>query len=59
MATLTVKLARSRYGNTPKQRGTLAALGLKKIHQERSFEKNDTVVGMIEKVKHLVEVTES
>lgn len=59
MATITVKLARSRYGNTPKQRGTLAALGLKRIHQERSFEKTDTVVGMIEKVKHLVEVTES
>ena len=59
MATITVRLARSRHGNTPKQRATLAALGLKKIRQERSFEKTDTVVGMIEKVKHLVEVTES
>lgn len=59
MATITVKLTRSRFGNTPKQRGTLAALGLKKIHQERSFEKTDTLVGMIDKVKHLVEVTES
>ena len=59
MATVTVKLLKRRYGNTPKQRGTLAALGLKKIRQERSFEKSDTVLGMIEKVKHLVEVTES
>ena len=59
MATITVTLAKSRFGNTPKQRATLAALGLKKIRQERSFEKTDTVVGMIEKVKHLVEVTES
>ena len=59
MATITVKLAKSRYGNTPKQRATLAALGLKKIRQERSFEKTETVVGMVEKVKHLVEVTES
>ncbi|MFU2209191.1 50S ribosomal protein L30 [Solidesulfovibrio sp. C21] len=59
MATITVKLLKRRYGNTPKQRGTLAALGLKKIRQERSFEKSDTVLGMIEKVKHLVEVTES
>ena len=59
MATITVKLTRSRYGNTPKQRGTLASLGLTKIRQERSFEKTDTVVGMIAKVKHLVEVTES
>ncbi|EFL51601.1 ribosomal protein L30 [Solidesulfovibrio fructosivorans JJ]] len=59
MATVTVKLLKRRYGNTPKQCGTLAALGLKKIRQERSFEKSDTVLGMIEKVKHLVEVTES
>ena len=59
MATITVKLARSRYGNTPKQRATLAALGLKKIRQERSFEKTESVLGQIEKVKHLVEVTES
>jgi len=59
MANITVKLSRSYYGNTPRQRATLAALGLKKIRQERSFEKTDTVVGMIEKVKHLVEVTES
>lgn len=59
MATITVKLIRSRYGNTPKQCGALAALGLKKIRQERSFEKTDTVLGQIAKVKHLVEVTES
>lgn len=59
MATITVKLARSRYGNTPKQRATLAALGLKKIRQERSFEKTEAVLGQIAKVKHLVEVTES
>ena len=59
MATITVKLTKSFHGRTPKQRGTLAALGLKKIRQERSFEKTDSVVGQIAKVKHLVEVTES
>ena len=59
MATITIKLVKSRYGRSPKQRGTLAALGLKKIRQERAFEKNDTVLGMVEKVKHLVEVSES
>jgi len=59
MATVTVKLVRRRFGNSPKQRGTLAALGLKKIRQERSFEKTDAVLGQIAKVKHLVEVTES
>ncbi len=59
MATITVKLTKRRFGNTPKQRGTLAALGLTKIRQERTFEKTATVLGMVEKVKHLVEVTES
>ena len=51
MATITVKLARTRYGHTPKQRATLAVLGLTKIRQERSFEKTATVVGM-EKIFH-------
>lgn len=59
MATITVRLAKSRYHRTPKQRATLAALGLTRIRAQRSFEKSDTVVGMIAKVKHLVEVTES
>ncbi|WP_428560697.1 MAG: 50S ribosomal protein L30 [Solidesulfovibrio sp. DCME] len=59
MASITVTLVRSRFGNTPKQCATLAALGLKKIRQARTFEKTDTVVGMIAKVQHLVEVTES
>ncbi len=53
---VTVKLLRSRIGCSPKQRGTLEALGLKKIRQEKTFEANDTIKGMIEKVRHLVEV---
>ncbi len=59
MASITVTLVKSRHGRTPQQRGTLLALGLKKIRQAKAFEKNDTVLGMIETVKHLVEVTES
>jgi large subunit ribosomal protein L30 len=35
------------------------ALGLKRIRQENTFEEAPSVVGMIEKVKHLVEVTKS
>ncbi|XPV75303.1 MAG: 50S ribosomal protein L30 [Desulfovibrio sp.] len=54
---LKVKLVRSNIGCNPKQRKTLVALGLRKIRQEKTFEENDAILGMIEKVKHLVEVT--
>jgi large subunit ribosomal protein L30 len=56
---LKVKLVRSRYGHNPSQRKTIAALGLHKIRQEKSFEDTPAVRGMIKKVEHLVEVTES
>jgi large subunit ribosomal protein L30 len=51
-----VKLVRSRFGRSPGQRKTLAALGLRKIRQERRFEDSPSLRGQIEKVKHLVEV---
>lgn len=59
MAQVTVKLMKSKIGCTPKQRATLAALGLRKIRQENSFENSPIVQGMINKVKHLVEVVAS
>ena len=55
----TIKLLRSRIGCSPAQRRTLDALGLKRIRQEMTFEEVPSVTGMIEKVKHLVEVTKS
>ncbi|GAB6125826.1 50S ribosomal protein L30 [Humidesulfovibrio idahonensis] len=55
----TVKLLRSRIGCSPAQRRTLDAMGLKRIRQENTFEEVPSVTGMIEKVKHLIEVTKS
>lgn len=57
-ASVTVRLVRSSIGCTPKQRATLEAMGLRKIRQERTYSENASVTGMIEKVKHLVEVVE-
>lgn len=54
---LKIKLVRSTIGASPVQRRTLEALGLRKIRQERSMESNRSVLGMVERVKHLVEVT--
>jgi large subunit ribosomal protein L30 len=53
-----VKQVRSSIGNLPAQRATLAALGLRKINAVREHDDNKVVRGMIEKVKHLVEITE-
>lgn len=53
-----VKLVRSPYGHKPNQVKTLKALGLTKISQVVTKVDNAAVRGMIETVKHLVEVVE-
>ncbi|HOK02226.1 MAG TPA: 50S ribosomal protein L30 [Spirochaetota bacterium] len=55
---LIVKQVRSTIGTKPKQRDTLRALGLRKINATREHADNAVIRGMIDKVKHLVEVTE-
>ncbi len=55
---LIVKQKRSSIGALPKQRDTLVALGLRKINAEREHDNNPVIRGMIDKVKHLVEVKE-
>lgn len=56
--TIRVKLVRSPIGYNKLQKATVQALGLRKLHQ--TVEKEDTPVirGMINKVSHLVSVTE-
>ena len=56
--TLHVKQVRSQIGCPQDQRGTLRALGLGKIGRVADHADNQSVRGMIFKVKHLVEVTE-
>lgn len=55
---ITIKLVKSPYGRRPNQAKTLKALGLTKISQVVTKVDNDAVRGMIETVKHLVEVVE-
>lgn len=55
---LTIKLVKSPYGRKPNQSLTLKALGLSKINQEVVKEDNEAIRGMINTVKHLVEVKE-
>ena len=53
---LKIKLVRSPHGRTKPQRRTLDALGLRKINQIVERPDHPSVMGMIERVKHLVEV---
>lgn len=53
-----VTLKKSRYGKKPRQVKTLEALGLRKIGKTVEVSVNPAVLGMVEKVSHLVEVEE-
>lgn len=55
---ITVKLVRSPIGKKPNQQLTLKALGLTKLNQIVKKVDNEAIRGMIETVKHLVEVIE-
>ncbi|GHT75309.1 50S ribosomal protein L30 [Bacteroidia bacterium] len=56
MATIKVKQVRSRIGCPKAQKRTLDALGLRKTGRVKEYNDNPAVRGMIEKVKHLVQI---
>ncbi|WP_316901454.1 50S ribosomal protein L30 [Pseudodesulfovibrio indicus] len=54
-----IKQIKSKIACKPDQVKTLEALGLRKINQVKEHADTPVVRGMIYKVRHLVEVTES
>lgn len=58
MDMIKIKLVRSLIGKTQPQRKTIQALGLKKIGQVVEKEDTPQVRGMIEKIKHMVEIVD-
>ena len=56
MATIKIKQVRSRIKCPKVQKRTLDALGLKKIGRVVEHEANPAILGMVEKVKHLVQI---
>ncbi|GGB07774.1 50S ribosomal protein L30 [Macrococcus hajekii] len=58
MAKLQISLTRSIIGRPETQRKTVAALGLKKMHQTVEVDDNPAIRGQINKVSHLVTVKE-
>ena len=55
---ITVKQVRSQISEKPKSRGTLRALGLRRIGHSNTLPDRPEIRGMIARVPHLVEVTE-
>ena len=56
MARLKITQVKSRIGSTERQCKNLDALGLKKMNQVVEHEATPAILGMVEKVKHLVSV---
>jgi large subunit ribosomal protein L30 len=56
VVTLRITQVRSAIGSKPKQRGTLRALGLRRINQTVEHPDRPEIRGMVEKVPHLVKV---
>ncbi len=58
MAKIKIQQIKSRIGAPKDQKGTLDALGLRKIRQVVEIEDTPTMRGMVRKVRHLVQVVD-
>jgi len=58
MAKIRITQTKSRIGSTVRQKRTLDALGLRKMHKTVEFETNPQILGMVNKVRHLVRIEE-
>ena len=54
---LRITLVKSLIGLSPKQEGTVKALGLRRMRQQVTHDDTPTVRGMIAKVPHVLQVT--
>lgn len=57
MATIKIKQVKSRINCPAVQKRTLDALGLRKMNQVVEKEATPQILGMVKRVRHLVEVT--
>ncbi|GAC1320200.1 MAG: hypothetical protein NVSMB16_15550 [Acidimicrobiales bacterium] len=57
--TITVTQTKSSYGAKPRTRGTMRALGLRRIGQTNVLPDRPEIRGMLARVPHLVTITDS
>jgi large subunit ribosomal protein L30 len=58
MAKIRITQIKSKIGSTKRQKLTLEALGIKKMNNPVEHEANAQILGMVEKVRHLVKTEE-
>ncbi|MCO6500663.1 MAG: 50S ribosomal protein L30 [Vicingus serpentipes] len=58
MGKVKIKQIKSKIKRPARQKKTLTALGIRKMHQEVEHEATPQIMGMIAKVKHLLAVEE-
>ena len=58
MTKIKVKQVRSRIGRPKDQKRTLDALGLRKMNAVMEHEATPQILGMVNKIKHLITVVE-
>ena len=56
MAKIRITQTRSRIGSTTRQKRTLDALGLRRMQSSVEFEVNPQILGMVNKVRHLLKI---
>ena len=59
MAKIKIRQIKSQIGRLKNQKRTLEALGLRKINQVVEHEATPQILGMVNKVKHLISVEET
>ena len=58
MARIAVTLRKSTIGYSHRQRRIVQSLGLRKLNQTVEHDDSESIIGMIKKVGHLVDVVE-
>ncbi len=58
MKKLRISQIRSAINRPKRQKQTLEALGLRKLHRTKEVDATPPILGMIDKVKHLLKVEE-
>jgi large subunit ribosomal protein L30 len=58
MAKIRITQIKSKNGKPERQKRTLAALGIRKMNHSVEHEATPQILGMVEKVRHLVKIEE-
>ncbi|PIF01949.1 MAG: 50S ribosomal protein L30 [Draconibacterium sp.] len=58
MAKIRITQVKSGIGSTKRQKATLKALGFSKLNQTKEFEATPQIIGMANKLSHLLKIEE-